>query len=983
MRRVYDLSLSVLAVAALWAAGASAQEVPCTAADGLRCTWGFPPALIQPAGLQFDLQARVSQAGLQVPDGTLPSVLVNVLRGREVVCQEALSNVPVRQSVLNLSVGAGASCKLDEVTAKSADLALQVCLGPGNCLKPLPVGSSPYAYNARYASIVQRARRANTASHARWTRWITADRSLWVRPELATGAFDLSTPEPNDARNLYGPDAFSAFANAGFFTWSPLADPNALHLHISGKGVRSDRLSSLDELVFLAHTAALTGALRVTPELTGQGLRVTLGDALVSGHTTLDGALLSAGAVTSAAGDLTITGGMDVVGDTRFGGGLSVATGLTAGGGWNLAGDLVITGALELDGNLVIGSGGAQIAEDAATGGVAIALDTDVGGDLVVHGTTTFKAFAQLEAGSSSVGAQADARYVSAGDTRAVTLGGVTTLAGAVTVGTGLNLASQEVAGLELPTAVGALPLCDAANQGAFVVNGPSVEFCIDGTWRRAVAAACGDGRVTGKETCDDKNKTAGDGCSDTCLVEVGYECLVAATPCTRQCGNGKVDGLGETCDDLNVVGGDGCDSLCHKEPSWACSGTPSICTFSPVCGDGHRADSPIVRDTVFGGNHTQATTFGTQRLPVCPGTNQPCASVYENNTAFVFTMNFGAQGGDALLLDMRDNNYSDDLWVIELRRTDPGDPLKPVGQLITWVDVPFQGGNGAPFQMRLRFGTTLTGVHNLTLFFHRQAHGALWLDRVRAVQQEGRFEECDDGNPSYGDGCGGTCYIDRRYRCSQGAGPSVCTPTNATCGDGQVPSYPPGPCDIWDPLMSPTNYYNYGDSFGVTNTGSFVATYNTIGAYWGWYAPNLLPYEQRTNALRLVLDGGTDFSGDLEIHLNSHSGPLLARTTIRPPRYTGGNWNPAFTAYVEVQLDVPILIAPNSGVNIYFKVASGSGSLVMHSVRRMGCNKLEECDDGQNAAPPNNGYNCTPWCERNPGYFCFDGINNAVYCRI
>ncbi len=588
MRRVYDLSLSVLAVAALWAAGASAQEVPCTAADGLRCTWGFPPALIQPAGLQFDLQARVSQAGLQVPDGTLPSVLVNVLRGREVVCQEALSNVPVRQSVLNLSVGAGASCKLDEVTAKSADLALQVCLGPGNCLKPLPVGSSPYAYNARYASIVQRARRANTASHARWTRWITADRSLWVRPELATGAFDLSTPEPNDARNLYGPDAFSAFANAGFFTWSPLADPNALHLHFSGKGVRSDRLSSLDELVFLANTASLTGALRVTPALTGQGLRVTLGDALISGHTTLDGALLSAGAVTSAAGDLTVTGGMDVAGDTRFGGSLSVATGLTAGGGWDLAGDLVLTGALELDGSLVIGSGGAQIAQDAATGGIAIGLDTDVTGDLVVHGTTTFKAFAQLEAGSSSVGAQADARYVSAGDTRAVTFGGATTLAGAVTVGTGLDLASQAVTGLELPTAAAALPTCDAGNQGAFMVNGPSVEFCIDGTWRRAVAAACGDGRVTGKETCDDKNKTAGDGCSDKCLVEPGWVCNAAQpTTCTKPCGDGKID-FGEQCDDGAKVAGDGCDGACQVEVhpvygAWFCGGTPSSCR---LCGN-------------------------------------------------------------------------------------------------------------------------------------------------------------------------------------------------------------------------------------------------------------------------------------------------------------------------------------------------------------------------------------------------------------
>lgn len=35
----------------------------------------------------------------------------------------------------------------------------------------------------------------------------------------------------------------------------------------------------------------------------------------------------------------------------------------------------------------------------------------------------------------------------------------------------------------------------------------------------------CGDGYRIGTEECDDNNLSTGDGCSDTCTIEIGYAC--------------------------------------------------------------------------------------------------------------------------------------------------------------------------------------------------------------------------------------------------------------------------------------------------------------------------------------------------------------------------------------------------------------------------------------------------------------------------
>jgi len=51
-------------------------------------------------------------------------------------------------------------------------------------------------------------------------------------------------------------------------------------------------------------------------------------------------------------------------------------------------------------------------------------------------------------------------------------------------------------------------------------------------------------------------------------------------------CGNEKIEYI-EQCDDGNRDNGDGCDEYCKVEDNWECSGSPSVCTQKPYCGDG------------------------------------------------------------------------------------------------------------------------------------------------------------------------------------------------------------------------------------------------------------------------------------------------------------------------------------------------------------------------------------------------------------
>ena len=95
------------------------------------------------------------------------------------------------------------------------------------------------------------------------------------------------------------------------------------------------------------------------------------------------------------------------------------------------------------------------------------------------------------------------------------------------------------------------------------------------------VAATCGDGVLRNIEECDDGNNVSGDGCSSSCVIEIGFQCPTPGAPCiATTCGNGVREGS-EQCDDGNLRPYDGCSPTCQKE---------AVCpngTCIAVCGDG------------------------------------------------------------------------------------------------------------------------------------------------------------------------------------------------------------------------------------------------------------------------------------------------------------------------------------------------------------------------------------------------------------
>ena len=95
----------------------------------------------------------------------------------------------------------------------------------------------------------------------------------------------------------------------------------------------------------------------------------------------------------------------------------------------------------------------------------------------------------------------------------------------------------------------------------------------------------CGNARIEGGETCDDRNTASGDGCDSSCHVEAGWQCPSAGTACmAASCGDGIVAGF-EACDDMGSAS-PGCDDNCQLESGYHCPDDGEACQET-TCGDG------------------------------------------------------------------------------------------------------------------------------------------------------------------------------------------------------------------------------------------------------------------------------------------------------------------------------------------------------------------------------------------------------------
>jgi cysteine-rich repeat protein len=165
---------------------------------------------------------------------------------------------------------------------------------------------------------------------------------------------------------------------------------------------------------------------------------------------------------------------------------------------------------------------------------------------------------------------------------------------------------------IQLPTP------CTSADAPSGLPFGPSQD--VGPTRGEALDEQCGNGRHEEYETCDDGNRTAGDGCDERCRIEPFYVCVTGGEPCARLdvCGDGILSS-DEECDDGNWLPLDGCSPSCQRES--ACWTSPSACTncLSPdppctndgdpgFCGDGivqaERGElcDHIANDSAYGG---------------------------------------------------------------------------------------------------------------------------------------------------------------------------------------------------------------------------------------------------------------------------------------------------------------------------------------------------------------------------------------------
>ncbi len=114
----------------------------------------------------------------------------------------------------------------------------------------------------------------------------------------------------------------------------------------------------------------------------------------------------------------------------------------------------------------------------------------------------------------------------------------------------------------------------------------------------------------------------------------------IAFTTDTSFCGDGDITGF-ETCDDRNRRSGDGCSSTCQVEPNWMCVDEPSICTpecrTNADCNDGAECtidacvsfgcvNTPRPTGTLCSGGVCDPTAMCVPCLDGGPGTDPGCA---------------------------------------------------------------------------------------------------------------------------------------------------------------------------------------------------------------------------------------------------------------------------------------------------------------------------------------------------------------------
>lgn len=238
----------------------------------------------------------------------------------------------------------------------------------------------------------------------------------------------------------------------------------------------------------------------------------------------------------------------------------------------------------------------------------------------------------------------------------------------------------------------------------------------------------CGDGVVSGSETCDDGNSVDGDGCSAACAVETNTSCTPLLINGGFELGAGGNNLTGAALTGWTITGG----TIDHGPSYPRTEGERSIDLTGCAAG------------TI------------TQTIPTVPGTTYRLLFDYGANA--LDNLRFAAEAIDSGGATLRSTEFRADASALA------------GGTRMVSGEISFTATTATT---TLRFRTTLNSgcsgnwLDNVRL-------GPSTCERICGNRRLDTGETCDDGNLAALDGCSSTCAIEPGYVCT--GTPSTCT---------------------------------------------------------------------------------------------------------------------------------------------------------------------------------------------------------------
>ncbi len=296
----------------------------------------------------------------------------------------------------------------------------------------------------------------------------------------------------------------------------------------------------------------------------------------------------------------------------------------------------------------------------------------------------------------------------------------------------------------------------------------PKCYWILDASWDTTVDPVCGNGKIEDNETCDDGNKTAGDGCSDACAVETDYVCTGEPSACLE-----KVDPCaGVTCSNHGTCEVENNSAVCVCDDGYGSKDDKTVCLLT-----GNSCDAPMIKVDSTGEytfTATAAKGYTNEHTP-------SCSTGYESSVDYIFELSLEKRSDVVLEITNfeTDGNYPDTVMYLsstcgssDLACNDDIALQNSLSKIETTLDA-------GTYYVVLDTFTKAEGTYTVKADINDVATGPVC---GNGVIETG--ETCDDKNTTDADGCSSACAVEADYECS--GTPSTCN-KKIVCGNGIV----------------------------------------------------------------------------------------------------------------------------------------------------------------------------------------------------